>query len=323
MKKFISGGLFIFFMTATLVSALSGCGRGEAAGDAGVDAGVDGGTTGSRIAILCAFSLELKALFGKMEIERTESMLGRTVYLGHLGGKDVVMVASGISEVNAAMMAQAVISRYNPKAVIFSGVAGAIDPDLHVSDVMIPEQWAQYQEQVMARSIPGGYDPSGANEEILFPNYDMFFPLLTCLTSVGGTLDQEECGFWFQVDPRLLNIARRNISGIELERCLSEVQCLNHQPVVRVGGNAGTGPSFMDNDGYRSYLWDNFKMETVDRESAVVAHVARSNNVPFITMRAVSDLAGNPAESKQFAKFADLAARNVTHVLVSFLQFME
>ena len=171
----------------------------------------------------------------------------------------------------------------------------------------------------MARVIPGGYDPTGANEAITFENFDMFFPLQTCFTTVAGAPDVEECRFWFPVDSWLMDIAKKNVSTVTLERCNTGGECLLDQPMVRIGGYAVSGPSFMDNEEYRIYLWDTFNAQAVDRESAVVAHVAKVNGVPFIAFRAISDLAGHPVESRQFAKFADFAARNVSKVLISFL----
>ncbi|MFA6032949.1 MAG: 5'-methylthioadenosine/S-adenosylhomocysteine nucleosidase, partial [Myxococcota bacterium] len=200
-----------------------------------------------RIAIMCAFDAELQALLAQMQETSSATVIGRTFHIGKLGGKDVVLFASGISEVNAAMMAQAVVSGYNVTALVFSGVAGGLDPALNVSDVIVPEWWAQYQEQVYARAIPGGWDPWGPGYPINYPNYGMIFPLELCATSVSGPPDAEECRFWFRTDPALYHVAERSLNAIRLKRCKKNGECLENEPKVVIGGYAVTSPTFMDN----------------------------------------------------------------------------
>ena len=60
--------------------------------------------------------------------------------------------------VNATMNTQLVIDRFNVKAIVFSGIAGGVNPALHIGDVTVPAQWAQYLEVAMAReTVPGKY----------------------------------------------------------------------------------------------------------------------------------------------------------------------
>ena len=60
---------------------------------------------------------------------------------GRVEGHDVVLVLSGMSMVNAAMTAQMAIDRYNLRAILFSGVAGGVDPSLNIGDVVVAERW--------------------------------------------------------------------------------------------------------------------------------------------------------------------------------------
>ena len=56
------------------------------------------------------------------------------------------MFLSGVSMVNAAMNTQLVLDRFNVTHIIFSGIAGGVNPAYHIGDVVIAEQWGQYQE---------------------------------------------------------------------------------------------------------------------------------------------------------------------------------
>jgi nucleoside phosphorylase len=52
-------------------------------------------------------------------------------------GRRVVIVKCGIGKVFAAMVCERMIDEYNPKAIVFSGVAGALNEKLEIGDVVI------------------------------------------------------------------------------------------------------------------------------------------------------------------------------------------
>ena len=60
-----------------------------------------------------------------------------------------------------------------------------------------------------------------------------------------------------------------------------------------VGGNAVSGPSFVDNDGYRVHIFREFGARITDREAGAAAHIAYQNNIPFIFFHTLSSLAGS------------------------------
>jgi 5'-methylthioadenosine/S-adenosylhomocysteine nucleosidase len=51
--------------------------------------------------------------------------------------KEVVIVKSGIGKVFAAMTTQSLIDNYNPKVILFGGVAGGLNDSLNIGDVVI------------------------------------------------------------------------------------------------------------------------------------------------------------------------------------------
>ncbi|MFM9012256.1 MAG: 5'-methylthioadenosine/S-adenosylhomocysteine nucleosidase [Gemmatimonadota bacterium] len=98
-----------------------------------------------RIAVMSAFDTELVALRAAATITETRVVNGRTWFLGTLGGHDVVLLLSGFSMVNAAMTTQALLDRIPIRAIVFSGIAGGVNPGLDVGDVTVPAQWGNYQ----------------------------------------------------------------------------------------------------------------------------------------------------------------------------------
>ncbi|KKR88382.1 MAG: Nucleoside phosphorylase, partial [Candidatus Wolfebacteria bacterium GW2011_GWB1_41_12] len=95
-----------------------------------------------RIALISAFGAELETFRAEAEIEKEVIVNGRTVYLGTLAGHDVLMTESGVSMTNAAMTTQVLLDRFNVTHIVFSGIAGGVNPVLLVGDVAVPARWA-------------------------------------------------------------------------------------------------------------------------------------------------------------------------------------
>src|SRR5688572_20580270 len=99
-----------------------------------------------RTAVMSAFAPEWQSLRAAMVDPREHAARGTTFVTGRLEGQDVVLLLSGISMVNAAMTTQQALDRFNVERIIFSGIAGGVDPDLKIGDVVVATQWGQYLE---------------------------------------------------------------------------------------------------------------------------------------------------------------------------------
>jgi adenosylhomocysteine nucleosidase len=109
------------------------------------------------------------------------------------------------------------------------------------------------------------------------------------------------------------------IGAIELKRCTASQACLSHAPRLVVGGNGVSGPVFVDNAAFRQYVFDTFKAQALDMETAAVAVVAYANRVPFIAFRSLSDLAGGAGGANELGTFFQLASDNSATVVQRFL----
>ena len=271
-----------------------------------------------RIAVMSAFDAELVALRAATTIAATRVVNGRTHYLGTLAGHDVVLMLSGFSMVNAAMTTQSVLDRFTITSIVFSGIAGGVNPGLNVGDVTIPAQWGNYQEQLFARETPTGFAPARVTTP--FANFGMSYPQGTSVTVREAPADSLERRFWFAVDSGALATARRVAQRVRLNRCSGEGECLAHEPRVVVGGNGVSGPTFVDNAAYREWVWTTFRADALDMETAAVALVAYENRVPFIAFRSLSDLAGGGPGQNEVRLFGRLAAENSAAVVVEYLK---
>ena len=271
-----------------------------------------------RVVIISAIPDELQRLLSAARIERTVEIAGRNHHVGYLEGHPVVLMLAGVSMVNAAASTQAVIDHFDIGAVVVSGIAGGVSPELAIGDVLVPTQWGQYQEMVFARQTADGWDADGRAGR--FENFGMMFPRGQLVVQEEGGTKEQRRQFWFSVDEDMLAVAREISSQVQLARCLPNGECLENPPSVVVGGSGVSGPTFVDNAEFREWTWRTFSAGAVDMETAAIGQVATSNGVPFLGFRSLSDLAGGNNGGNQIRVFSNLAADNSAAVLLEFLR---
>jgi adenosylhomocysteine nucleosidase len=273
-----------------------------------------------RTAIISAFRPEWLALKASLKGERDSEFAGKRFLAGTIGDQPVVLLLSGESMTNAAMAAQLVIDHFKVTRMLFSGIAGGIDPGLTIGDVVVPDRWAEYLEGVFARAQ--GQDFVLPDEEIheripavrALGHFGMIYPRAVQI----GHGDQVEQRLWFPVDPGLLALARKTVANVPLTHCI-RANCLRTTPRVVVGGAGISGSVFMDNAEFRAYAFKAYHAQVLDMETASVAQVAYSNGVPFLGFRSLSDLAGGGGVQNEEGTFFELASANAARVVETFL----
>jgi adenosylhomocysteine nucleosidase len=269
-----------------------------------------------RIAVLSAFQGELALLLSRLQTPHTYTVNGVNFTTGVLQGKPVVLFLSGISMTNAAMNTQLVLDRFHVTHLVFSGIAGGVNPALNIGDVTVAQKWGQYLEVLMAReTAPGKYSPPPWMDDVKLPNFGILHPRPVNVRSAGRS---EEKKFWFEADAQLLALAR-SVQDTALDACDASKKCLSHTPKLVVGGNGVSGQAFVDNRAFREYVFNTFEANVLDMETAATAMVAYSNGVPFIAFRSLSDLAGGGGVENEMGTFLSIAADNSAKVLLAFL----
>ena len=273
-----------------------------------------------RTVVMTAFAPEWDALAHTVAKPRTYKVNGLTFLTGTMAGKPVLLMQSGVSMVNAAMNTQLVLDRFTVKRIVFSGVAGGVDPALSIGDVIVAEDWAQYLEVSFARQTPQGWvvpEPVDADAP---PPFGMMFPRGVRL---GNATDAPRRHYRQAVDPALLAIARKIAPGLTLRRCVegqaTSATCLAHEPKIVVGGTGVSAGVYADNAEFRDYLAKAWNARVLDMESAAVVQVAYANQVPVIVFRSLSDLAGGDAGANQMTTFMALASVNSADVVRAFV----
>lgn len=271
----------------------------------------------ARTAVISAFKPEWTELLAILNHREDLIVNGTDYATGEIEGKPVVLLLSGISMVNAAMTTQFVLDHFNVKRIVFSGIAGGLNPALGIGDVVVPDRWSEYLEAIFARDSGSGYVLPKFAEHAQNNNFGMIFPQPV---QIARAPDDPEPRHWFSVDPQLLAVARAVAGDVQLSDCTADQKCLGHRPKVVIGGNGVSGQAFVDNSEFRIYARRAFDADAVDMESAAVAHVAYANQVPFIAFRSLSDLAGSDAGENQMEAFKNLASGNSAAVVHAFIK---
>ena len=95
-----------------------------------------------RIGIICAIPNELRYFnFTKIPIQKFGE---RTFYKGSHDKHELILVQSGLGKVNAAVVSTLLIEKFECELLLFSGVAGGIDPGIEIGEVIIGDSLIQY-----------------------------------------------------------------------------------------------------------------------------------------------------------------------------------
>ena len=96
------------------------------------------------IGIIGAMNDEVQGLKDIMKKKKVVEKAGMEFCSGELGGKDVIVVKCGIGKVNASICAQILVDDYNIDALINVGVAGSLNKDIDVCDIVISKKAIQH-----------------------------------------------------------------------------------------------------------------------------------------------------------------------------------
>jgi len=115
-----------------------------------------------KIAIMGAMPEEIEPIISKLENLKETRYAANTYYEGTYKGKTLVVAYSKIGKVFATLTATSLIEKFECDTLLFSGVAGAISPDLNIGDLIIADGLVQHDLDITAFGHPYGYVPEGA-----------------------------------------------------------------------------------------------------------------------------------------------------------------
>jgi adenosylhomocysteine nucleosidase len=259
----------------------------------GLPAGVGGSPPAAEppravTAILGAMDWEIALVAGEMTDKRTRRHLGVTFTVGKLKGRPVVLAATGMGKVNASMVTTLLLDHFKPARVLFTGIAGGVNPKLRPGDVVIGEKLAQHD---LGNVTGGGFRARGARNP------------------VGGKRNP----VMLPSDGELVALAQRVAKGVRFDAIQTDGG--RRTPKV-VSGVIVTGDIFVGSGEKRASLHKRFGAEVTEMEGAAVAQVCYQQGVPFLVIRGLSDEADENA-NRDLQRFFRIAAANAAKLTVA------
>lgn len=116
----------------------------------------------SKIAIMGAMPEEIAPLLEKVENVNKVEYANNSYYEATYKGKELVIAYSKIGKVFSTLTASTLIEKFGCSKLLFSGVAGAINPELHIGDLIIADKLCQHDLDISIFGHDFGYVPEGA-----------------------------------------------------------------------------------------------------------------------------------------------------------------
>ena len=112
-----------------------------------------------KLGIIGAMDVEVAMLKERMTDRKTEKR-GRIEFcIGRLEGLDVVVAQCGVGKINAAVCAQTMCDRYEVTHLVNTGIAGSLDNELDIADVVISRDAMYHDVDATHFGYPYGQVP--------------------------------------------------------------------------------------------------------------------------------------------------------------------
>lgn len=287
-------------------------------------------------AVVAAYEPEIKAIdaafatIDDAQITETLYFNGVKYQLGKYKGEPIVVFSTGVSTTNAAMTVQMALNYFPIDKLVMMGIAGAIHPKFSPGDIAVPERWYFHDESVYVNpkhdkpeeyELPNYYsaqlerytERNKTNSHApSYKNLGFIHPNEVAVIKTGWKSRQRMP--YFTATPELIEMAQTAL------RKIPQITMPSGKPIhVEVGGNGVTGSVFVDNAEYRAWLRDVFNANVAEMESASVAQVCFVNEVDWVIIRSISDLAGGQKGKNAESVFDAIASGTGTKMMLGLL----
>lgn len=116
----------------------------------------------TKLAIMGAMQEEIEPLLAYFNNVKVTEFANNKYYEVTYNGLDIVIAYSKIGKVFASLTASTLIEKFGCDTLLFSGVAGAINPELKIGDLIIANKLCQHDLDITAFGHPHGFVPEGA-----------------------------------------------------------------------------------------------------------------------------------------------------------------
>ena len=231
----------------------------------------------------------ISAISNKEIIERGS----RIYYKGILSGQEVVAVFSRWGKVAAATTVTHLILEFKVDRIVFTGVAGAISPDLNIGDIVIGQHL--YQHDMDARPLMRRFEiplTGKTSYEIPRQNID------TMAQAVHNFLKNNK----------------------EFRKLLAEQNILHPKLVI---GDIASGDLFISSQAMKDAMLRHLpSVVCAEMEGAAVAQVCDDYEVPLTVIRVISDNANEEAHTSAIGFVNQHAGEYSFSILDQYIQII-
>jgi adenosylhomocysteine nucleosidase len=247
----------------------------------------------SATAILGAFEREIILLEDRLTERQEYQIEGIEFVAGKLNGQKVIIAWTGIGKVNAAMTTTLLIEHFKPQYIIFTGIAGAVNPELRPGDIVIAAKTAHHD---MGTVWPEGLFVKG----------------------VKNRLDGIENPVFFPADEKLVKYAMQAARRIDMQSV--ETVTGQRKPKI-ITGVIVTGDSFIASTEKCAELRKKLEADAVEMEGAAVAQICYQRQIDHLVIRSISDSANEGAVTDK-QMFYILAAKNSSDLVAEMVDLL-
>lgn len=193
----------------------------------------------------------------------------------------------------AGLTATLLADRFGCRTIVFTGVAGGLDPELCIGDIVIADRVVQHDFGLLT-------------DERLRPYQPGHIPFIEPTERLG-----------YPVDPAVIDRVKHRLDGFTLAPLSTAAGGGGRQPRIYYG-TILTGDQYLHCERTRNRLHHELGGMAVEMEGGAVAQICASFDIPWLVIRALSDLAGADS-GVDFNRFVGEVAASSARVLLRLL----
>jgi 5'-methylthioadenosine/S-adenosylhomocysteine nucleosidase len=245
------------------------------------------------IVILGAVPQEITVLTAAMGNPPKQTLWGIPYYRGKLAGKNVVVAITGIGKTYTGMTTTLFITEFKPRLVLMSGTGARINPELRTGDVIVATTTYEHDYgSLTAKGMvfrPMNSPDDGKEVENAFsPPQSLLSKADAAISSYHGP-EVTANGHTYTVKARRGVVSSSDLFGVTQQR-IDQLRTVFHTDIMEM-------------------------------ESAPLGHVCETLGVPYLIVRAGSNVA-QEAPNDDYLRLGPIAAREAAEFTVHLLGYL-
>jgi 5'-methylthioadenosine/S-adenosylhomocysteine nucleosidase len=245
------------------------------------------------IVILGAVPQEITVFTAAMGNPPKQTLWGIPYYRGKLAGKNVVVAITGIGKTYTGMTTTLFITEFKPRLVLMSGTGARINPELRTGDVIVAtttyeHDYGSLTAKGMVYRPMNSPDDGKEVENAFSPPQSLLFKADAAISSYHGP-EVAANGATYAVKARRGVVSSSDLFGVTQQR-IDQLRTLFHTDIMEM-------------------------------ESAPLGHVCETLGVPYLIVRAGSNVA-QEAPNDDYLRLGPIAAREAAEFTVHLLGYL-